>query len=181
MAWFVLFFLSSLYAADVDRLGHIDWRVREGATRRLEAAGPLALPAIHRATNHSDPEVAARLERVRRHVWQRPVRFAVRAVIYGDPGPPNEAYSLPWASTPSRWLVEKCPAVRRQVADFGRTLPGLEGCMFAFERGPHDNPLAGGLDNIRFAVRGIPGAAKPSYDDETMKQMSAWWKEKKAK
>jgi hypothetical protein len=44
----------------VEQLGDSNYRQRDAATRRLEAAGVKALPALKRALTHSDPEVRRR-------------------------------------------------------------------------------------------------------------------------
>jgi HEAT repeats len=55
-------------AAEARRLGADSFRERERAMRELRAAGRSALPFVRPATNHADPEVARRAERLVREL-----------------------------------------------------------------------------------------------------------------
>jgi len=49
------------YGGDVDRLGHRDYAVRAAAHRRLQAAGPWAVPALWAGRRNGNQEKAMRI------------------------------------------------------------------------------------------------------------------------
>jgi hypothetical protein len=65
------FLLADGYTPAVDRLGNPSYPAREAATRKVEAAGPLSLPAVCRGLRHQDPEIRARCRQVWDHAaWK---------------------------------------------------------------------------------------------------------------
>ncbi|MHC4715528.1 MAG: PDZ domain-containing protein, partial [Planctomycetota bacterium] len=62
--------LSEEVARLVAQLADDSWKRREAGSRRLASMMPGVLPYLHRYRNHSDPEVAARIERLLvEHAW----------------------------------------------------------------------------------------------------------------
>src|SRR5262249_18478670 len=68
-------------AALVAKLGHDDFRVREGATKELATVGPRALPLLERASKSDDLEVARRAEYVVEQINARGANPTVVAAI----------------------------------------------------------------------------------------------------
>lgn len=100
--YLTLCYLSGLvYGGDVGRLGDREWRDRDAAQRRLEAAGWLAAPAVWAGLDDGCPERADRCRRAWGRCLGWPARVAARAVL--DPAVDPEE------------LVTRAPGVARLV------------------------------------------------------------------
>ena len=49
------------FDALIEQLGHVDFKVRDAAADKLQAAGLVAVPALRKAVNHADLEVRRRV------------------------------------------------------------------------------------------------------------------------
>ena len=81
----VLYFALGMAPAD---LGSPSWKVRESATQRIEAVGPLAVPTLRSLTESENPEVRYRARSLLAP-WQRRWDRARAWWVLIDPKRPN--------------------------------------------------------------------------------------------
>jgi hypothetical protein len=72
----------------IDRLGHASFAEREGASKKLEALGEPALPALKEAIKSTDWEKKKRAERLVRHIVHRTCESRIE-VVKASGSPPR--------------------------------------------------------------------------------------------
>jgi hypothetical protein len=153
-----------LFLFDPAGLAAPRWDVREAATARLARWWPLSEPALRAAEGSSDPEARERAGRAREAGGRRAfgpgwrVRWDAVALVLD----PHETGGLPWASPgmhrSGAWRAELRSELASLAAYAGWFPPGTR---FAFDpsefagRPDFRWDMLVGLDDIRFAARGI--------------------------
>lgn len=168
-------FLTLILWPFVQALGSDSWHTREWSQRALAAAWPASEAALVRGQHHDDPETRERcrlaLEQVRRCQSQGKRAFTVLAVpteleayCLGLVVRDHESEGLPWSA---RWMHEHWDniAVRRELQRLNEMYGLVDGMV------PERSVLIWtdysdfipGLDDLRFAYRGLPGPSQWNY------------------
>lgn len=154
-------------------LGDPRWPIREATTRVLSRVWPLSEPSLSLADVSTDPEVRERAIQVRRSADRR--HFALRLLLASDAAErravalitePHECDGLPWAPAG----VNRFGSIdtRRALCRINRRLGLVAGelacdpdlslvCETWAGATVGDGELLAGLNDVRFAFRGLSG------------------------